>query len=233
MADDVKETVTKEQYDAVVAERDAAKAHNGQLFKEAKTAKDALKNYDGVDPTRYKQLEDAAAEAERKRAAGEGDWKALEGQLTKKLTDTESAAKVREQALLGSLGEVLVDREAISELAKHSDSPRLLLPHVKKHMRMVEQDGKFVARIVDGDGNVRIGKGSGSEPMTLAELIDEMKGEQDFAPAFKGSGSSGGGASRSTAGGGGVVTRMSRRDPNAFKGENLKKISDGTLILVD
>ena len=99
----------------------------------------------------------------------------------------------------------LIDAEAIRALAKYSDSPELLLPHVKAQMKVIEQDGELHARVVDAAGSVRIGK-QGTTPMTLDELAEEMGNNKTFALAFRGTGSSGGGAAKSHAGGVGSKT---------------------------
>jgi hypothetical protein len=125
----------------------------------------------------------------------------------------------------------LLDAAATSELAKHSDTPDLLLPHVLKHMRVMEHDGQFVARIVDEAGNVRIGKGQGSAPMTLDELMGEMKGNKTFAPAFRGTGASGGGASASQQSSGGAAGTINRGDDKAFL-SNLEAVAKGKVTVV-
>jgi len=220
-------TYTQAQVDALIAEQTAGlKANRDELMKEAKKAKEALKGYEGVDPEEHRRLKTAAEEAERKKAAAEGDFKALEAQLVKKLADAEAKSGAEQARLRGSLDKYLIDAEAVRELAAHSDSPALLLPHIRGQMRVVEQDGAFVARIVDSAGNVRIGKGQGSAPMTLGELIEDMKQDKTYAPAFRGTGSSGGGASRSTAGGGGSPSVIAADDSKAFLA-NLEGVATG------
>src|SRR5262249_7514129 len=119
---------------------------------------------------------------------------------------------------------------AIAELAKHSDTPELLLPHIKTQMKVFEQDGEFVARVVDPTGNVRIGKGAGAEPMTLGELIDEMKQHKSYAVAFRGSGSSGGGAGKSSGGGAGNPKSIPVGDGAAFM-KNIGAIRKGQITV--
>lgn len=220
MADDSK-TYTQEQFDAALAERLAAeteglKKNQKQLLDEAKQAKARLAAYDGIDPEEHKKLKQAAEEAERKRLAGEGDWKALETQLVKKYEGEIEKERGERGKMRSALEQYLIDREALSELAKVSDSPKLLLPHIRSRMKVVEQDGAFHARIVDETGNIRIGKGQGSSPMSLSELVEEMKQDKEFAPAFRGTGSSGGGATRSTGGAGGNAGRIASTNSPDF-----------------
>lgn len=234
------ETYTKEQVDALVAERLASevaglKNNQAEALKEAKAAKAKLASYEGIDPAEYKALKDAAAEAERKRLQGEGDFKTLEQQLIAKYEQKVEAERGTATRYRSSLEQHLIDAEALRALAEVSDSPALLLPHVKARMKVLEQDGTFAARIVDQDGNVRIGKGQGSAPMTLAELMDEMKQDKQFALAFRGTGSSGGGASKSTGGAGGTHTTRIAAPANGVLGkdflQHLDGLSKGTVTL--
>ena len=207
MAEDVKTSFTAEEVEAKVQETVAGlKANQAELIKEAKAAKAKLAGYEGVDPEKYKQLEAAAAEADRKKAAAEGDFKSLEQQLVKKYEGEKEVLSGETKRLRGSMEKYLVDSAAATELARHSDSPKMLLPHIRAQMKVVEHEGEFYARVIDANGNVRIGAGQGSTPMSLTELIEEMKQDKEFAPAFRGTGSSGGGASKSNAGGGGSKT---------------------------
>ncbi len=221
---------TQEQLDAAIAEATAGlKANQAELLKEAKAAKAALKNYEGVDPKKYQELTQAAEEAERKRLASEGDFKSLEKQLVEKYEGEIGKEREVGKKYLTAMERYMIDAAAATELAKHSDSPKLLLPHIKSRMKVIEQDGEFHARIVDDSGNVRIGKGQGSAPMTLSELVEEMKQDKEFAPAFRGTGSSGGGASRSSGSAGG--SKVVPAGDNAAFIANLAEIATGKVAV--
>lgn len=93
------------------------------------------------------------------------------------------------------------DREiraaAVEAIAAEKGVPDLLLPHVTQHTRLREtDDGQFVVEVVDHQGNVRIGDSSGA-PMTIVQLVSEMKSSPVFGRAFEGSGASGSGANGS------------------------------------
>jgi hypothetical protein len=202
-------TYSAAELEAAVDERLAAsKAENDKAFKnlwdEAKRAKAALKSYDGIDPEQHKALVAAAAEADRKKAASEGDFKQLEQQLVKKYEGELDKERKEKTQFQSAMEQYLIDSAALAELAKVTDSPNLLLPHVKSKMRVIQvEGGAFAARVVDEAGNIRIGRGAGATPMTMPEWIEELRQNKEFAPAFRGTGSSGGGASKSSAGGGG------------------------------
>lgn len=228
-------TYTQEELDQILADR-IAEANKGleknrdAALAEAKAAKERLKALEGIDPEEYRTLKEQQEKAERERQEAAGNFKALEQQLVEKhqkeLDGVRSKLEDENKRLRASLEANLIDAEATRILAEHSDSPSLLLPHVRSQMKVVEEDGKFFARIVDEAGNVRIGTGKGSDPMTTAELIEEMKQDKAYALAFRGTGSSGGGASRSTASGGGRQQVVTSGDNDAFV-TNLEGIAKG------
>lgn len=223
MADDAK-MYSQEEFDAMVQERDALKANRDQILTEAKQAKERLKNYDGVDPDEFKKLKDAAAEAERKKAESEGDFKSLEKQLIERHTSELGARDQRISTLTSALEKRLIDADAAQVLAELKGSVKGLLPHIRPHLKVVEQDGEFVAVVVDSRGNPRIADGKGT-PMTIKDLAEEFRADSDLARLFEGSGSSGGGASKSNAGGGGASV-VARGDNSAFIA-NLEGIASG------
>ncbi|WP_029581949.1 hypothetical protein [Bradyrhizobium sp. URHD0069] len=87
---------------------------------------------------------------------------------------------------------LLIDQSATAALAESKGSVELLLPHVQKHTRVREDNGRFVVEVVDKDGNARIGNAKG-DPMTIADLVQEMRQSDAFGRAFEGSGQSGSG----------------------------------------
>jgi hypothetical protein len=221
-------TYSQEEYDALVAERDAAKTHNAELFKEAKKAKDALKNYDGIDPTEHKRLKDAAEEAERKKATAEGDFKSLEKQLVEK-HGTEIAAKDgRIGKLTKALEKRLIQAELTKAIAKARGDADLLLPHAEKYVRVKETDDDFVAYVADEKGNPLVSDGKGT-PMDFDQLIEQTL-KPKYPRAFDGTGSSGGGASKSSAGGGGGSKTIAAGDNKAFI-DNLADIASGKVTV--
>lgn len=222
---------SEEAFNAAVAERIAAetaglKTNKDEVLKELKAARAKLAAYDGVDPEEHKRLKTAAEEAERKKAAAEGDFKSLEQQLVTKYEKQIAAEQAEKARYAKAMEQHLIDAAIAQELAKHSDTPKLLMPHLKAQVKVQEVDGEFVARVVDAQGTVRIGKGQGSSPMSIAELVEEMKTSDEFAPAFRGSGSSGGGASKSS--GSAAGARVVPAGDNAAFLANLDGIAKGT-----
>jgi ribosomal protein L17 len=218
---------TQEEVDALVAEsKQGLEANRNEVLNDLKKAKAQFKQFEGIDPEKARAALAKLEELERKKAEGEGDWKSLEKQLLERHNQEIEGREGRIKSLQSSLEKYLVDAEAARVISEQRGSVKGLLPHVKPHIRVVEVDGEFVAQVVDGKGNQRIGDAQG-RPMTIAQLVEEMKADTDLARLFEGSGSSGGGASKSTgsAGGSRVVTAG---DNDAFIA-NLESIAKGEI----
>lgn len=197
-------TYTEDEYNALVAEREALKANRDEILTEAKKAKKALDGYAGVDPKKYQELVAAAEEAERKKATAEGDFKALEKQLIerhqaelgdrdKRISKFQSALEKR--AIRAELQQALIKAKAFPE------EMDLLVERGMRYARMKETDDDFVAYIADKDGNQMVSDGKAT-PMDFSTFV-ETNLKQQFPRLFEGTGSSGGGASKPNAGGNG------------------------------
>jgi hypothetical protein len=228
---DEPKTFTQEEVDALIAERNTGlEANRNEALGELKKLKAQLKQYDGVDPDKYKELATAAEEAERKRAEIAGDWKSREAQLVEKFGKEIEGREARIKGLTGALESYLIDAEASKEIASLKGSVKGLLPHIKPHIRVVEQDGKFVSQVVDANGNPRIGDAKGNA-MSISQLVEEMRSDNELARLFEGSGSSGGGASKSAGSAGGARTVIAG-DTNGFIA-NLEGIASGKVEYVE
>jgi hypothetical protein len=227
VADDIAaEVFTKEQVaEMVAAEVAGLKANNATLLTEKKRLADLAKKYEGLDPDAARNALQAAEEAERKRAEAAGDWKAREAQLLEKVGKDMQAKDATIGTYRSALERRLVDSEAVAAIAAAKGATKVLLPHVKSQTKVVEEEGEFVVYVVDSKGNPRIGDAKGS-PMTIAQLVEEMKQDPDFARNFDGTGSSGGGAPRSTGGAGGAVRQIATTNSPDFLA-NLADIASG------
>jgi hypothetical protein len=220
------ESFTKEQVaELVAAEVAGLKANQTKLLNEKKAADALLKKYEGIDPETARQALEAAADAERKRAELAGDWKAREAQLLEKVGKDIAAKDTKITALSSALERRLVDAEATSALAAAKGAPKVLLPHIKAQTKVVEEEGEYVVYVVDARGNPRIGDAKGT-PMTIAQLVEEMKQDPDVARNFEGTGSSGGGATRSTGGASGTTRSIASTNSPDFLA-NLADIASG------
>jgi hypothetical protein len=141
-----------------------------------------------------KKAEDAElSEAERK-----GEWDKLRAQMNEKHDAALRAKDETITAMRARLNAELVDAKAVAAIAAAKGVPELLLPHVQRHVKV---DDEFNVQVVDGKGDPRVG--AKGEPLTIADLVAEMKASEVFGRAFEGSGQSGSGTQPNSAGGAG------------------------------
>lgn len=208
--------ITQEQYDAMVAERDALKANRDEALTEAKKAKAALKNYDGVDPAEYKTLKQAADDAAKKAALAEGNLEVWKKQVTDQHQKEREADAKRISKYESALGKRLRQDELRKALVGKADPSmmELLVEHGSKFIHVKETDDGFEQFVGDEKGNALVADGQGS-PMTVEQFVDQ-KLKQKFPGAFLGSGSSGGGATKSTGGASGPTKSIASTNSRDF-----------------
>jgi hypothetical protein len=224
-------TYTEEEYNALLEEKEALRAAKEQVLTEAKKAKKALENYNGVDPEKYRELLAASEEAERKKATAEGDFKALEKQLVERHQSELGERDKKVSKLQSALEKRAIRAELQAALVKAKAYPEemdLLVERGARFARMKETDDDYVAYIADKDGNPLVADGKGT-PMDFNTFVETTLKSQ-YPRLFEGTGSSGGGAPRSNAGGGGVKT-IAAGDNDAMLA-NIDGILDGSVKVI-
>lgn len=98
----------------------------------------------------------------------------------------------RNTALQAQLYEHLVNSVAQGALAKEKGSADLLLPIVRQSVKVAEEDGKISVYVVDASGDRRY-SGVTGQPMSIGELVAEMKLDKRYARGFDSEAPSGGG----------------------------------------
>lgn len=89
----------------------------------------------------------------------------------------------RNQALQTQLYGLMVENAATSAVAELKGLPELLMPFIKAQVKVAEEDGQFKVQVVDAQGEVRYG--STGSPMTIKELVAEMKGQEKYGRLFE------------------------------------------------
>jgi hypothetical protein len=165
----------------------------------SRKANEKLKSFDDLDPAKareaIKKVEEMATwEPEQK---VKEQIEAVKSQMMDAHGKEKAKLQERLDKLSKSLEEAMIISVASQELAKEKGSVRLLMPHIRQQTRLREADGKFVVEVMGSDGNPRL-TGSDGHPMSISELIAEMKTQNDFASAFEGTGATGTGATGTT-----------------------------------
>jgi hypothetical protein len=163
---------------------------------EAKKWKEEAKKFDGFDPAELKKLKEAAELAEREKDIQRGNFEKVLNQEKEKWQAEIDLQKERNVKLEAGLNNALIDSAALREITARDGYTHLLLGPVKDRLQLMELNGETIAVAVNPKGEPRLK----AEPehahdyMGPAELVAEMKGDPEYAPAFKGTGSSGSGA---------------------------------------
>lgn len=119
--------------------------------------------------------------------------------------------EAREEALTSQLYTLLVENKATAAIAELKGVPDLLLPFVKNQVKIVEEDGQFKEYVVDEQGDRRY-SGITGQPMTIKELVAEMKANEKFGRLFESDSPSGGGT---PPGSGGTPPRGQQKEMSA------------------
>lgn len=177
--------------------------------------------YKDIDPDRARAALAELEELKKLDPTKEADkiantkFEAAKAQLVEAHSKELAPLKERNSKLEATVDKLVRQAQATAALASAKGSVELLLPHVLQHTKVIETEtGEFAVRVVDANGNERIGDNQGGA-MTLDQLVAEMRSSDTFARAFDGSGHSGtgkqvdvpGGKSKADVGG----TREERR----------------------
>ncbi len=125
-------------------------------------------------------------EYETKLASGKDaklDLDKVRADLSKAHTTELAARDAKLEGLKEQLYQNLVTSEAVQAISANKGVPELLMPFVKQQVRVIEEEGKLVPYVVDAQGAQRF-SGTTGGPMTVGELVAEMKGNAQFGRLF-------------------------------------------------
>lgn len=201
---------------AMRAERDALKAKIPDLSKLAEYGADP----DSILAAFDKKLDEVRAAHTTKTG------QELERQVAKIRDDLGAAHRAeldkhvaRNKLLTDQLHGLLVTSDAMSALAEAGAvDPDLVMPFIHSQVKVSEADGKFEVVVLQKNGDPRY-SGATAKPMTIKELVLEMKADERYGQLFKSDAPRGGGATPPRRPGGG-------RDSGAPK-SSLDKIQAG------
>lgn len=117
--------------------------------------------------------------------AFKGNLANIQAAAEKRIKDLTDAKDGELAAMQRTLSEHLIDKEALTALAtnKAKNGGKVLLPHVQSKLRVVKtEDGKYTVRAVDDAGQVRYN--SAAQPMSVEDVVKEVKQNPDYAFAF-------------------------------------------------
>jgi hypothetical protein len=130
----------------------------------------------------------------RRGAVPKGDVEKLEASYKKKLETREAELTGKIKGLEGTVNKHLKDGTATKLAAELFTSPGAGLPHVLSRLTVVEENGEYVTKVLDANGQ--------PSASTIEDLKKEILQNKDLAPILVGSRASGGGANGGQGGGG-------------------------------
>jgi hypothetical protein len=146
----------------------------------------------GADPEEIAEAIRAKLD-EAAKAKGPGiDLEKIKADLARTHAGELEKERKRAEALQGQLYKVLVENAARQEIATQKGDADLLMPFVKERVTVSEDGGEFRVHVVDGTGDARYSGVTGS-PMTLRELVAEMKADKRYGRLFESDAPDGGG----------------------------------------
>lgn len=205
----------------------------------AQNAQKTLKNFEGIDAASAREAMSKMEEMANFNPEQKVDEaiKAREKQIFAKHQAELDVVRNESNSLRSQLSDNLITSAAAKAIAEAKGAVDLLLPHVLQSAKLRQSDqGQFIVEVVDRDGNPRIGDAHGN-PMTIPQLVDEMRASDGFSRAFEPTGATGAGTTPNASGQtkatprSGVKT-ISRSDTRAM-GMNLEAIASGEVQIVD
>jgi hypothetical protein len=166
---------------------------------EALELKQKLEGLSKNELAELKKLKKVAEDAERERLERDGNWEAVKSQILKKHQEEMEAVTSRMSGVQSQLERVLVDQAAMEAIVAHKGNPKLLLPIVKSALRLVEENGQQVVKVVNSQGQPIVANAKG-DSMTIAGYVESLRSEPDYQAAFAASGASGGGSQGGSSG---------------------------------
>lgn len=118
--------------------------------------------------------------------AFKGNLTKIQDAANKRVADITAAKDAELKAMQATLEEHLIDKEVLSALTENKarQGGRVLLPHVKSKLKVVKDAaGKYGVVAVDEQGNALYN--SAAQPMTVKDVVGQLKQAPEYAFAFE------------------------------------------------
>lgn len=202
--------VSAEEFERLKEEKEKIAQYLQKANNEAKQYRLKAKEYEeaGMSPDEIKELREKQEKQRQKELEKKGEWEKLKSQLQQDYESKLSEKDQEVQRVYTLMEKNFVGREVEGAISKHDGISTLLRPHVESAVKLIEEDGEFVARVVDKDGSPKFN--SQGDYMSVEEFVGSLKEDEDFGLAFRGRGQSGGGTKSSAGAGNAPAPKKSR-----------------------
>lgn len=179
-----------------------------KVRREAREAKKAAEPFEGLDPKAARDAldfkkqwdagelpNDAKTRLAEKEKQLKDQYEGRVGQISDAYKKQLEEAKAREQKLLNEVTSKTKRTEIQAAINKYDGNALLLEPVLSQRVVIVEEDGEFKRQVLGDNGKPMLSRLSGKtdQYMDVDEFVAIMRTKPEYAPAFKGSGSTGGG----------------------------------------
>ena len=145
----------------------------------------------GIDLEEFESLRQSKAETEEAEAMRKGEWDSLKAQMRDAHSVTLGKKDSEIARMRNEIERLTIDAQATMAINKAEGNVTLLTPHVKSLVKLVEEDGVFKPMVVDATGAPRVD--ADGNPLSIEALVSEMRDQDVYKGAFKGTGAAGGG----------------------------------------
>jgi hypothetical protein len=136
--------------------------------------------------TKLKEMSEQVAQG------GKVNVEKIKAEIAQQYTGELTKAKTRGDALQKQLYKLLVENSATAAVMEHKGMAELMLPFITSQVQVKEENGEFSVFVVDQTGDRRYSTVTG-QPMTIKDLVAEMKGQPKYGPLFESAAPDGGG----------------------------------------
>ncbi len=208
------------------------KTNRDELLKDVSRVRgerDQFKEVDLKEWGRLKTEEEARLAGKHKE---ENDWDAREATLKAANQKTVDDKDAEIKSLRGAVRRFAAESPAKTALANMKGSEALLLPVVMGRIDVRQQGENWVPVVLNEAGDPAVADGQGG-PVTVEKLVETLKEDPKYAPAFEASGSSGSGGPADGGDGtppqsGEVIRGWGETE---LIGDNLEKIAKGEVTV--
>ncbi len=134
---------------------------------------------------RLEELEKFEKERTKETATKKGDFEKLKTELDAEHAKDKEAWEGDRVELEKALEKALIETQAASAISSVGGRIKPLLTHIRAAVEVVRlEDGERVVRVIDPDSDGHRAWFKSGDPMTIANLVEEMQDDSDFAPLF-------------------------------------------------
>lgn len=192
--------VSAEELARIKRALEKANKEAAQYRTQAKQFKEAIGD---VDPDAIKELLAEREQARIRKAEERGEFEKLKQALVEKHTQELEAARKQVKAVESTMERYLVDSQITQSIAELEGNAKLLKPHVRSSVKVVQEEGDYRVVVLDEDGGTRYN--SNGDPMTIHQFVEQLRDDADFGNAFKAKVKSGTGQVAGNTGKGGAA----------------------------